>query len=70
MSRAADVVGSRSLVLGRLPRPETREWAAVVARCIRDDWPPPEWLPVMAEVANDPHGASDSPMPAKERVAA
>ena len=70
MSLAADVVGTRSLILGRLPRPETGEWAAVVARYTRNDWPPPEWLPVMAEVANDPHEASDSPMPAKERAAA
>ena len=54
MSRAADVVGSRSLILGRLPRPETREWAAAVARYTRGyDWPPPEWLPVMAEGAKD-----------------
>ena len=70
MSPTAAVVGSRSRILGRLPQRETRDWAAVVARHARDDWPPPEWLPVMAAVANDPHGASDSPMPAKERVAA
>ena len=68
MSHPAAVVGSR--ILRRLPRPETREWAAVVARYMRDDRSPPEWLPVMAEVANDPHGASDISMPAKERVAA
>ena len=68
MSHPAAVVGSR--ILRRLPRPETREWAAVVARYIRVDWPPPEWLPVMAEDANDPYEALDSSMPAKERVAA
>ena len=70
MSLATDLVGSRSRILGRLPGPESREWAAVVARYTRDDWPPPGWLPVMAEGANVPHEAPDSPMPAKERAAA
>jgi hypothetical protein len=70
MSRAAEVAGSRSRILGRLQQRETRSWAAVVARYTRDDWPPPEWLPVMAECRNDPYEAPDSPMPAKERVAA
>ena len=69
MSLAAAVTGSRSRVLGRLPGPESREWAAVVARHTRDDWPPPEWLPLLAEAANDPHAAPDSSMPAKERAA-
>jgi hypothetical protein len=70
MNPPAAVVGSRSRILGRLPRPETREWTAVVARYTRDDWPPPEWLPVMAECRIDPYEAPDSPMPAKERAAA
>ena len=67
MSHPAAVVGSR--ILRRLPRPETREWAAVVARYIRDDWPPPEWLAVAADGGNDPYEAPGSPMPAKERAA-
>ena len=71
MSPPVAVVGSRSRILGRLPQPETRDWAAVVARYTRDDWPPPGWLPVTAEGANDPHGTQPySPMPAKERAAA
>ncbi len=71
MSLPVAATGSRSGALGRQPQQEAEGcWAAVVARHARDDWPPPEWLPVMAEVANDPHGASDSSMPAKERVAA
>ena len=70
MSFAASVVGSRSRILGRLPRRETGNWATVVARYTTDDWPPPEWLPVIAEGANYPHEAPDSSMPSKERVAA
>ena len=70
MSPTAAVVGSRSRILGRLPQRETRDWAAVVARYARDDWPPLEWLPVMAEGANDPREVPGSPMLAKERDAA
>ena len=70
MSPPVAAAGPRSGAFGHLLQREARNWGAIVARHARDDWPPPEWLPVMAEVANDPHGASDSPMPAKERVAA
>jgi hypothetical protein len=70
MSPAAAVVGSRSRILGRLPRRETREWATVVARYTRDDWPPPEWLPVMAEGGSDPREAPGAPMLAEEHAAA
>lgn len=70
MSPAAAVVGSRSRILGRLPQRETSDWAAVVTRYTRDDWPPSEWLPGMAEGANDSREVSGSPMLAKERAAA
>jgi hypothetical protein len=70
MSPPAAVIEPRSRILGRLPRREARYWAAVVARYTRDDWPPPEWLPVMAEGANDPREVPGSPMLAKERAAA
>ena len=69
MSPPAAVVGSRSRILGRLPQRETRDWAAVVARYTRDDWPPPEWLAVTAVGGNDPYEAPGSPVPAKERAA-
>ena len=39
-----------------------KEWAAVVARHASDDWPPLEWLPLLAEGANDPHEALDRSM--------
>jgi hypothetical protein len=70
MSPPAAVIEPRSRILGRLPQRKTRDWAAVVARHARDDWPPPEWLPVMAEGANDPREVPGSPMLAKERAAA
>ena len=70
MSHPAAVIEPRSRILGRLPRRETRDWAAVVARYTRDDWPPPEWLPGMAEGANDSREVSGSPMLAKARAAA
>jgi hypothetical protein len=63
------VIEPRSRILGRLPQRKTRDWAAVVARHAGDDWPPPEWLPVMAEGANDPREVPGSPMLAKERAA-
>ena len=69
MSPPAVVVEPRSRILGRLPQRETRDWAAVVARYTRDDWPPPEWLAVAADGGNDPYEAPGSPMPAKERAA-
>jgi hypothetical protein len=63
--------GSRSGALGRLPRPEAWGcWAAVVARHAGDDWPPPEWLPVMAEGGSDPREAPGAPMLAEEHAAA
>ena len=58
MSPPAAVIEPRSRILGRLPQRKTR------------DWPPPEWLPVMAEGANDPREVPGSPMLAKERAAA
>ena len=71
MSPPAAVIEPRSRTLGRLPQREARGcWAAVVARHARDDWPPPEWLPVMAEGANDSREVPGSPMLAKERAAA
>jgi hypothetical protein len=69
MSPAAAGVGSRSRILGRLPQHESSDWAAVVVRYTREDWPPPEWLPVMAEGANEPYEAPSSQMPARERAA-
>ena len=70
MSPPSAVIEPRSRILGRLPRREARDWAAVVARHARDDWPPPEWLPVTAEGANDSREVPGSPMLAKDRAAA
>ena len=55
MSPPVAVAGSGTL--GRLPLRKTHDWAAVVARHARDDWPPPEWLAEMAGGGNDLHEA-------------
>lgn len=53
MSPPVAVMEPRPATLGRLPRRETRDWASVVARYARDDWPPPEWLAATTEDEND-----------------
>lgn len=68
MSPPVAVVGARPGTLGRLPRREMRDWADVVARHTRDDWPPPAWLAMMAGCGNGPYEAPG--MPAEERAAA
>ncbi len=54
MSPWVAVIESRPGIFGRLPQRERRDWAAVVARHTRDDWPPPGWLARTMEVAGDP----------------
>ncbi len=70
MSPPGVVIEPRPGTLGRLPKRETRDWAAVVARHKRDDWPPPAWLAVMAGGGDDPYEAPGIPAPAGGRVAA
>jgi hypothetical protein len=70
VSPPSAAAGPRSGAFGHLLQREARDWAAVVARHARDDWPPPEWLPVMAEDANDSREVPGSPMLAKDRAAA
>jgi len=65
MSPPAAVLEAGTSTLGRLPERETHDWAAVVARHTRDDWPPPEWLAVMVEYGNDAHEAPAPEQPGR-----
>lgn len=70
MSPPMAVLEAGSGTLGRLPCLEAHDWTDVVARHAGDDWPPPEWLAVMAGGGNDPHSAPSFSMPTEERAAA
>lgn len=38
---------------GALGRPRKRDWATVISRHVRDDWPPPAWVASAAAQAGN-----------------